>query len=565
MKKNVKFVLQSSQLLLKYQPWKLFSLFLLSLFLGLNQGFSIVLLLPFLQLLNVSDAESSNHITDFFNSFVERSGISLSLELILITYVIVLSLTALISYFNSMLVVGYQQGFIHKLRKRLFRKIILSDWPSLSNKSKHNHIQVLAEEVPKLGDYYYFYLKVLTTVIIVIAHLFFAFMMSAKFSLFVLLTGVVSFMLLRRFLNKSYRYGTDHVNSFNRLLKYIDDFWQTVKISKVHNTEKFYYKKFEQANSSILSLENKMLRNQLLPQLLSRITGILILVIVIYAESKISHVPLVSFFILIIIFARIMPLFIGINSYLSNIVSDVATVKLVMDLDAEFEERSFNEKKAAKIEMLKEGIRIESLHFAYPGGETLFSDFNAHIPAGKLTGIIGSSGLGKTTLIDMIAGLLKPDSGKILIDAVPLDQEFSTRWKQSIGYLPQEAFFIDGSIRENLVWDSDKNVSDENIWAALKSVNACELVEKMPLQLDTFIVNHQYRLSGGERQRLALARVLLRDPSILILDEATSSLDTENEKLIMDVLVKLKTKVTILLVTHRSSLLPYFDELIQIS
>ena len=137
-------------------------------------------------------------------------------------------------------------------------------------------------------------------------------------------------------------------------------------------------------------------------------------------------------------------------------------------------------------------------------------------------------------------------------------------WKNNIGNLPQDAFFIDGTFRENLVLDSTGQITDEAIFKVLDQVNAAHLVKRYLKGLDEHIVNYPFSFSGGECQRLALARVLLRKPRLLLLDEATSSLDPENEKQIMEVIGHLKNSVTIIFVTHRSSILPFFDKVIRI-
>ncbi len=150
------------------------------------------------------------------------------------------------------------------------------------------------------------------------------------------------------------------------------------------------------------------------------------------------------------------------------------------------------------------------------------------------------------------------------VDGQLLNDESLPLWKRSIGYLPQDSFFIDGTLRENLVWDSRQEISDDMIWEVLDHVNAAHLVKRSGNGLDEYIANYQFSFSGGECQRLALARVLLRKPHLLLLDEATSSLDSENERQIMEVIVKLKKQVTIIFVTHRITLLPYFDKIIRL-
>lgn len=477
---------------------------------------------------------------------------------------VLLTLTALIQYWKSILDAGYQQTFIYQLRSRLFRKIILADWSMLNSKSKTNHLQVLTKEVPNLANYLYFYLRLLTTLIITGSYVVWALAVSAKFTLLVIVAGGLLFFLLRKYLRRSFSYGQSYVESYSRLLKYIDDFWSTVKIAKVHSSEDFYYAKYDEATTSLLDLEYRMQRNWSLPQLIYRMAGILILVAVVYAGYKFGQVPLASFFILILLFARIFPQFTGINTDLNMIVTNIPSVKLVLQLDEDFADTPFARQENLPTIFLEKEIRLDHLSFAYTDGEQLFAGFSETIPVRQITGILGESGRGKTTLIDLIAGLQSPRSGQVLVDGQPLEGKFLSAWKNSIGYLPQDAFFIDGTFRENLVWDSRENISDEHILEVLDQVNALHLVQRFPEGLDASIANYPYNFSGGECQRLALARVLLRKPQLLLLDEATSSLDADNEQIIMEVLSRLKQQVTIVFVTHRVSLLPWFDKVIKL-
>jgi ATP-binding cassette subfamily C protein len=496
----------------------------------------------------------------------DKAGIEITIETVLLVYVVILTLSALLQYWKSMLDARYQQTFIYNLRRRLFRKIIMAEWQTLNGRSKTNHLQVLTKEVPNLANYYYFYLRLITTLIITSSYIAYAMLVSAKFTLIIITTGIILFVLLRRFLFRAFHLGEGFVDSYNRLLKYIDDFWQTVKIAKVHNTEDFYYNRFDEASTSLLDLEYRMQRNWSLPQLIQRIAGLIVLVFVVWAGYRSGAVPLASFVILILLFSRIFPQFIALNTDINMIVSNVASVKLVMQLDADLPDaREEKAKVEAEVKVkVRREIRLESISFSYPDGDRLFEGFNAIIKANSITGITGVSGRGKTTLIDLIAGLQRPGSGKMYIDGQELNEELLSSWKSGIGYLPQDSFFIDGTLRENMVWDSGGEISDDEISDVLGQVNALHLVNRFRKGLDAFIVNYHFAFSGGECQRLALARVLLRKPSLLLLDEATSSLDAENEAMIMEVLARLKEKITIVFVTHRESVTRWFDTVIKL-
>lgn len=557
------FIVHSFKLFWSYNPLKMITLFFITILQGFTQGISIVLLIPLLGMLDPS-AGKENSWTNFLRKFLETFGVNLNITVVIIFFILCLLFVALLNYSQTVLQTTYQQGFSYEMRKKLFKKIIMSDWTFLNGKSKHNHIQILTTEIPKMTTYYYYYLGLSSKVLFIVAHIIVALSISVQFTLYITFIGVTLLFILRRYLLNAKKYGSINVLAYRNMLKRIDDFWTTVKLAKVHNSESFFYQKFAESNTQMLHYQNKQSKNSATPVFIFTCSGIIALVLIIYIAYEHVHLPFQSLFILILLFARIFPQFIGINGDVNMVYSLSSSAKLVLDLDGEMEEKEFSSKNAPLFIDFKQKIELSHISFGYHKGHNLFSDFNVSIKANQITGIVGRSGCGKTTFIDILSGLQRPLSGELLIDGQKITEDIMPAWRSIIGYLPQDSFFLDGTIRDNLIMDSKKNISDQFIWDTLKSVNAYDLVKSEKKGLDTEIINYQYHFSGGERQRLALARTLLRCPKLLLLDEATSALDTNNELIIMDCLSRLKYDVTIVFVTHHQGLSSYFDQIINL-
>jgi len=561
-----RFIIKSFSLFLKHRPVRICLLFITTLFLGFNQGITIVLLIPLLQLISPGkDLSGSGNWVPVLDNMLNKLDINPDIELILSVFTLSLFIMAFLTYFQSIGQASYQQDFSFAMRKRLFKKIITSDWKFLSGKSRHNHIQLLTTEIPKMATYYYYYLNLAGKVIFIAAHVVLALMLSVRFTLLVVAVGLLLFILLRKYLRKAEWLGNANIQAFRQMLKRIDEFWSVVKVAKVHHSEEFYLDKFNETNTRMLRYQDQQIINRAVPQLLFSLAGIALLAAVVYFAWRFMQIRLSSLFVLILLFARIFPRFTGINSDLNMMISNSGSVQIILDADKELEESNLTNTTDTRKIVLDRQITISNLSFGYDNGHSLFSNFNAIIPAKKMTGIIGPSGSGKTTLIDIISGLLETNEPVLAVDNTILTGKDLPAWKSSLGYLPQDPFFIDGTLRENLVWDTVHDPDDDQIMETLKQVNAGHLVLRQKHGLDTNIVNYQYHFSGGERQRLALARVLLRKPQLLLLDEATSSLDPENEARIMECLTQLKTRVTIVFVTHRQNLKPYFDNIMVIT
>jgi ATP-binding cassette subfamily C protein len=203
-------------------------------------------------------------------------------------------------------------------------------------------------------------------------------------------------------------------------------------------------------------------------------------------------------------------------------------------------------------------IRLEGVAFRYDADRPLvLKDLSLTIAAGRVTAIVGSSGAGKSTVADLVNGLLSPGSGRVLIDGAELTPQAARAWRRHVGYVAQDTVLFHDTVRANLRW-ANPNASEQEMKEGL-SLAAAEFVFELPQGLDTTVGDRGMLLSHGQRQRIALARALLRKPGLLILDEATSSLDFDNEKRILDAIEQLKGRATVLLIAHRVSAIQRAD------
>ncbi|MEA2079562.1 MAG: ATP-binding cassette domain-containing protein, partial [Pseudomonadota bacterium] len=206
---------------------------------------------------------------------------------------------------------------------------------------------------------------------------------------------------------------------------------------------------------------------------------------------------------------------------------------------------------------LEQSVRLDAVSFGYDQ-HLVLADVNLEIPAGRLTTLIGPSGSGKTTIVDLVIGLLRPQSGKVCIDGIPLAELDLKTWRHMIGYVPQETLLLHDSILHNVTLD-DPELSQQDAVQALQAAGAWEFVSRIPAGIHSTVGERGTKLSGGQRQRIMIARALVHKPRLLILDEATSALDPENAAAIGKTMEDLRGRLTILAISHQAAMVESAD------
>ncbi len=237
------------------------------------------------------------------------------------------------------------------------------------------------------------------------------------------------------------------------------------------------------------------------------------------------------------------PFFMGVSDNLQEEIHDGSVT-----YDAEAYKQGQNVEKLP----LEKLIRLEDITYKYPNTETyIFDHADMEIPIGSSVGIVGVTGAGKTTIVDILLGLLQMESGRILADGTDVNGHYAA-WLKNIGYIPQTIFMIDDSIRKNVAFGvPEEEIDDEKVWRALKEAALDDFVKSLPDGVETGIGERGIRISGGQRQRISIARALYEDPEVLVLDEATSALDNETEAAIMDSINRLHGRKTLVIIAHR--------------
>ncbi len=357
--------------------------------------------------------------------------------------------------------------------------------------------------------------------------------------------------------------GQDNQDYYSGLFKWIEESVTGIKEIKIANKENYFINGYAKCGEGYVNAVQKYNLYNSTPRLLIETISIggmvgYMLIVMMSGESLKSMLPQMS--VLAAAAARLLPSANRINNYLTSIsyfepffmnVSDNLQQEIN---DGSISYRAEDYEKMREVEKLPvhKTIELKNITYHYPNTDAyVLKNAEMSIPVGKSIGIVGTSGAGKTTIVDILLGLLQVESGDILADGVEVRNHYP-EWLKNIGYIPQTIFMLDSTIRKNVSFGiPDEDIDDNKVWAALKEAQLDEYVRSLPDGLDTTIGERGIRLSGGQRQRIGIARALFEDPEVLVLDEATSALDNETEAAIMDSINRLHGKKTLIIIAHR--------------
>ncbi len=418
--------------------------------------------------------------------------------------------------------------------------------------------------------------EVLTNTLIIITNLItmlaiWIFLLAMDWLMALVVVGVIGplMLLILNFFRKRINHYGNIQNEYNaENTKWINQGFWSVKETKVMQKEEFFTNQFSQSFTKFTDSQKQFLYINRFPKCVIEMVSVGGILLLIMAKMMLNSDPstiIPSLGVLALAAMRLMPCMNQITGLYNQIkfrmplFDEIYEDFMVVKKQKDREESKAIENNSNKLAFTKE-IEIKNLTFTYPDiSKPVFSDINFSIPKGKFVGVIGPSGAGKTTFVDLLLGLLKPQSGKILVDGNNIFDNISG-WLENVSYVPQSIYLVDGTIRENVAFGVlPEDIDDAKVEKVLKMAELYDFVQSLDLKENTQCGDKGAKLSGGQKQRIGIARALYQDPTVLVLDEATSALDTEIEKQITETINKLKGEITIIAIAHRLSTLESCD------
>ena len=372
------------------------------------------------------------------------------------------------------------------------------------------------------------------------------------------LLGLCAAIILLLIKKKSRYYGKRNQELSGRLFKSLQQMFGGIKEIKIMHSEDFFIKGYVKDFKESTDVNRKFGLTTMIPKYLIEavcMCGILayLMLEIIYNPNYMEIVPGIAVFVAAAY--KLLPSVNSIFTYLNFVIYHKASIDLVYNDIREASElavQEYSDKDNTEMISFDSDITLDHVTFHYDNSEKLvLNDVSITIPKGKSVAFVGPSGGGKTTLADMIIGLLRPTEGKVLVDGKDIIENIEG-WRKQIGYIPQNIYLIDDSLKNNVAWGVNESSADENkVWQALADAQIADFVRESEKGLEMDVGERGTRISGGQRQRLGIARALYRNPQVLVFDEATSALDNETEKEVMKAIESLQGTRTMIMIAHR--------------
>jgi subfamily B ATP-binding cassette protein MsbA len=539
---------------------------------------SLGLLAPFLMLIfkqgdiiKTSGGKNFNPI-DYFKEYIsemieEPGGATRALLMICVIIFVAILLKNLFAYLSMYYLNPIRNHILNDMRTHMYQKILRLPIGFFSDQRKGDIMSRFSND---LNDVEVSTISVLESLfrepITIIFYFTYLIILSPQLTLFLVLFLPVAGFVLGRVGRSLKKKNQKVLQQFSNMFSTIEETLGGIRVIKAFNAEKKVQGKFDVQTDTIFHLKNKANRRRDLASPLSETMGVTAVLCILFYGGRLIlgndsgiGLPASDFITYIAFFSQLIQPLKGLSTASFNIQKGAASIERIEKLihtPVEIEDSSH----AKVLPSFEHSIEFKNVSFAYED-KTILKNINLIVPKGKTVALVGSSGAGKSTLADLVPRFIDVSEGEVLIDGINIKDYTLHSIRSQMGIVTQEAILFNDSIANNIALGVE-NARPEDIMQAAKIANAHRFIELKEEGYDTSVGERGAKLSGGERQRLTIARAVLKNPPILILDEATSSLDTESERLVQDAINNLMSNRTSIVIAHRLSTIRHANEII---
>jgi ABC-type multidrug transport system fused ATPase/permease subunit len=577
MKGNIKKLLM---LFNKKEKKKLLLLFFMMIIAALFETLGIGMIVPFVGIITnpaiIKENRILAYIYELFKFQSTTAFIIFTVVILLMIFVLKNSYILLFQYVQNKVILNQQV----KLSRRLFEEYLTKPYTFHLQRNTAVLLRNVNGEVPRVLQGIIMSGFQLFTELLIIVCILVLLLLTASIATIVasILLGGSVFLFFKIFRKKISELGKEQQLVSGRLIKWVNQGLGASKEVKVAGKESFFVNAYTKQSQINVDISRYRMMLDQIPRLFieTLVVFIILVTMMIIILQGIKTAQIVTTMALFAMAAfRLMPSINRVMALITNIRFSQPALSVVYEdlftnseqptntiLTDDIASGTFNTRKRT----FMDSIRLCEVSFRYPNQkEYSIKDVSLTIPIGQSVAFTGESGAGKTTLVDIVLGLFRPERGSVLVDGEDL-HGLKTLWQQKIGYIPQSIFLSDDSIRGNVAFGIDsEEINEVEIWRALEQAQLKEFVEALPDKLETTVGERGVRLSGGQRQRIGIARALYHNPEILFMDEATSALDNETEKDIMRAIDGLKGEKTLIIIAHRLSTIENCDIVFKIN
>ena len=521
---------------------------------------SISLVIPVVSLVISPDAIESNAYMAWLYQTLNLTSKEQLTIIVMLSLIVAFVLKNLFLFFQQKMMYSFIYGNQFSTSERMMRNYLRRGYEFYLNSDTAVIQRSITSDVNNMYALILAVLQLVSEVIIFVSLTAILLVVDAMMTLVIAVLLLITLMLIKAVIKPiMQKAGMENQDFYSGLFKWISQTVTGIKEVKIAGKEQYFVDEYVKCGKGYVEAVQKYSLYNNTPRLLIETVCIIgmvgyMLFMILTGRAMADMIPVISAFAMAAM--RLMPCANRINNQLTSLayfepffmgVSD----HLQDEISGNNIDMSFAKDTDARLPIQKQ-IHLKNITYAYPNTETLIFDHaDMEVPIGAAVGIVGSSGSGKTTIVDVLLGLLEIKEGTIFADDVDIKTQYRA-WLKNIGYIPQMIFMLDDTIRKNVAFGiPEEKISEKRIWEVLKEAQLDEFVKSLPEGLDTGIGERGIRLSGGQRQRIGIARALYHDPQVLILDEATSALDNDTEAAIMDSINRFHGKKTLIIIAHR--------------